>query len=148
MQNNGHLSKDPPKHLGTLAKACWRKIVPFLESTDKVQRIDSSLVELYCVQYETYRKAYQDVCQNGIQSKIYRSLQDVTGEIVGKDFTGYRKNPAVATMKDAINQLSAIGSELGLTPRSRAELLSLANQNNSKKSAAETIQEFFAKGGK
>lgn len=142
-QNNGHLSKDPPKHLGKLARECWRKIVPFLESTGKVQRIDSSLVELFCVQYETYRKAYDDVSKNGIQSKIYKSLQDVTGAIVGIDFTGYRKNPAVAIMKDSTSQMSTIGAELGLTPKSRAELLSLADQKGTNKSAMEAMQEFL-----
>ncbi len=61
LQNNGHLSKDPPKQLSKYAKECWRKVVPFLESTNKVQRIDSTLVELYCTQYEIYRKSYEDV---------------------------------------------------------------------------------------
>ena len=40
-QNDGRLSSTPPKHLGTVAKVCWRKIVPFLESTERVKRIDT-----------------------------------------------------------------------------------------------------------
>lgn len=141
-QNGGHLSKDPPKYLDQLAKECWRKVVPFLESTDKVQRIDSGLVELYCVQYGIYRKAYEDVQKNGIQSKIYKSLQDMTGKIIGKDFTGYRKNPAVGIMKDSVSQMSSIGTELGLSPKSRAELFKLV-KSQSKKTVAEGMREFF-----
>lgn len=73
-QNNGRLATTPPDYLGNQAKICWRKIVPFLESTERVKRIDTYLVEQYCTQYELYRSAYADVAENGIQSKIFRSL--------------------------------------------------------------------------
>lgn len=35
-QNKGRLPTDPPNYLGTVAREIWRKIVPFLESTQKV----------------------------------------------------------------------------------------------------------------
>lgn len=144
LQNDGHLSKDPPKQLDRYAKKCWRKVVPFLESTNKVQRIDSTLVELYCTQYEIYRKSYEDVQKNGIQTKAYKSLQDNMGEIVGKDFIGYKKNPAIGTMKDAVTLMTNIGSELGLSPKSRAELFKIV-KNTNKKSATDSMKEFFGK---
>ncbi|RXI22533.1 phage terminase small subunit P27 family [Pediococcus pentosaceus] len=144
LQNDGHLSKDPPKQLDRYAKECWRKVVPFLESTNKVQRIDSTLVELYCTQYEIYRKSYEDVQKNGIQTKAYKSLQDNMGEIVGKDFIGYKKNPAIGAMKDAVTLMTNIGSELGLSPKSRAELFKIVKSTN-KKSATDSMKEFFGK---
>lgn len=143
-QNNGHLSNDPPKQLSAIARECWRKIVPFLENTGKIQRIDSSLVELYCVQYGIYREAYEDIQKNKIQTKVFRSLQDNLGKIVGKDFAGYKKNPAVGTMNDAISIMNKVGSELGLSPKSRAELFKIVKSQN-KKSAAESVKEFFGK---
>ncbi|WP_375710145.1 phage terminase small subunit P27 family [Pediococcus pentosaceus] len=118
--------------------------MPFLESTNKVQRIDSTLVELYCTQYEIYRKSYEDVQKNGIQTKAYKSLQDNMGEIVGKDFIGYKKNPAIGTMKDAVTLMTNIGSELGLSPKSRAELFKIVKSIN-KKSATDSMKEFFGK---
>ncbi|WPU43981.1 phage terminase small subunit P27 family [Limosilactobacillus reuteri] len=139
-QNNGHLPATPPHYLGTLASACWRKIVPFLESTGRVERIDVGLVEQYCANYEIYRNAYQDIQDNGIQAKIFTSLQDSTGKIVGKDFAGFRKNPAVATMKDALNQLNSVGIQLGLSPKSRQELMSIASHKK-EKSTAEQLKE-------
>lgn len=139
-QNNGHLPATPPHYLGTLAKACWRKIVPFLESTGRVERIDVGLVEQYCANYEIYRNAYQDIQDNGIQAKIFTSLQDSSGKIVGKDFVGFRKNPAVATMKDALNQLNSVGIQLGLSPKSRQELMSIASRKK-EKSMAEQLKE-------
>ena len=139
-QNNGHLPPTPPHYLGTLASACWRKIVPFLESTGRVERIDVDLVEQYCANYEMYRNAYQDIQENGIQAKIFTSLQDSSGKIVGKDFVGFRKNPAVATMKDALSQLNSVGVQLGLSPKSRQELMQIASRKK-EKSVAEQLKE-------
>ena len=142
-QNNGHLPATPPHYLGTLAKTCWRKIVPFLESTGRVERIDVGLVEQYCANYEIYRNAYQDVQENGIQVKIFSSLQDSSGKIVGKDFTGFRKNPAVATMKDAVNQLNSLGVQLGLSPKSRQELMQIASHKK-KDDTMSAMKKFFS----
>lgn len=141
-QNNGKISYDPPKYLGNQARVVWRRIVPFLESTERVKRIDTSLVEQYCTNYELYRQAYDDVQENGIQTKIYKSLQDMTGEVIGKDFVGYRKNPAVGTMKDAVSQLNVIGRQLGLTPAGRQELMDIANKGDDKS----TVEELKAAG--
>ena len=142
-QNNGHLPATPPHYLGTLASACWRKIVPFLESTGRVERIDVGLVEQYCANYEIYRNAYQDIQDNGIQAKIFSSLQDSSGKIVGKDFVGFRKNPAVATMKDALNQLNSVGVQLGLSPKSRQELMQIASHKK-KDDTISAMKKFFS----
>lgn len=139
-QNDGHLPASPPDYLGRVAKACWRKIVPYLESTSRVERIDASLVEQYCTEYELYRVAYQDVGKHGIQRAIYRTLQDNTGAKIGKDFVGYRKNPAVTTMNDALKQLKSIGSQLGLSPKARQELMQIASHKK-EKSMAEQLKE-------
>ena len=139
-QNKGQIERHPPDYLGRLAKSCWRKVVPFLESTNRVQRIDTALVEQYCSEYEIYREAYKDIQENGIQTKIYTSLQNSAGEIIGKDFVGYRKNPAVATMNDALKQLKSIGSQLGLSPQARQELMQIASQQK-EKSMAEQLKE-------
>ena len=142
-QNNGHLPATPPHYLGTLASACWRKIVPFLEATGRVERIDIGLVEQYCANYEIYRNAYQDIQENGIQAKIFSSLQDSSGKVIGKDFTGFRKNPAVATMKDAVNQLNSVGIQLGLSPKSRQELMQIASRKK-KDDTMSAMKKFFS----
>lgn len=131
-QNHGHLPPNPPNYFGPIAAACWRKIVPYLESTERVQRIDAGVVEQYCTQYEIYRQAYADVQENGIQTKLFTSLQNAAGEIIGKDFTGYRKNPAVGIMTDANKQLNSIGIQLGLTPKGRQDLMQIASQKKEK----------------
>lgn len=143
-QNKGRLPSAPPNYLGTVARETWRKIVPFLESTEKVQRIDSFLVETYCTNYEIYKLAYEDIKENGIQQAIVKPVQaQGSGEILGEQFLGYKKNPAVATMKDTVDTLNKIGIQLGLTPKGRQELLTVASADNEKISTAELLKEFL-----
>ena len=78
--------------------------------------------------------------ENGIQTKLFSSLQNSTGEIIGKDFTGYRKNPAVSIMNDANKQLNSIGIQLGLTPKGRQDLMQIASQKK-EKSISEQMKE-------
>ena len=143
-QNNKRLPSDPPNYLGTVAKEVWRKIVPFLESTEKVQRIDVFLVETYCTNYEIYKIAYEDIKQNGIQQEITKPIQaQGSGEILGEQSLGFRKNPAVATMKDAVDTLNRIGVQLGLTPKGRQELLEIAGEQSDEGSIKDKMKEFF-----
>ena len=143
-QNNGRLPSDPPNHLGTVARETWRKIVPFLESTQKVQRIDTFLVETYCTNYEIYKIAYEDIKENGIQQEMKKPIQaQGSGEILGEQSLGFRKNPAVVTMKDAVDTLNKIGIQLGLTPKGRAELLTIAGSTKPEKSTTEMMKEFL-----
>lgn len=145
-QNNGRLPSDPPNYLGTVAREVWRKIIPFLESTQKVERIDTFLVETYCANYEIYKKAYEDIKENGIQQEIRKPIQSPgSGEILGEQSMGFKKNPAVATMKDATETLNKIGIQLGLTPKGRAELLTIAGEETNKASTADMLKEFLGK---
>ena len=143
-QNNKRLPSDPPNHLGAVARETWRKIVPFLESTNKVQRIDTFLVETYCTNYEIYKIAYEDIKQNGIQQEITKPIQaQGSGEILGEQSLGFRKNPAVATMKDAVDTLNRIGVQLGLTPKGRQELMEIAGEQSDEGSIKDKMKEFF-----
>lgn len=145
-QNNKHLPSDPPNYLGTVAREIWRKIVPFLESTQKVERIDTFLVETYCTNYEIYKIAYEDIKQNGIQQEMKKPIQaQGSGEILGEQSLGFKKNPAVATMKDAVDTLNRIGVQLGLTPKGRQELMEIAGKEPNKASTAEMLKEFLGK---
>lgn len=143
-QNNGRLPSDPPNYLGTVAREVWRKITPFLENTNKIQRIDTFLVETYCTNYEIYKMAYEDIKQNGIQQEIRKPIQSPgSGEILGEQSMGFKKNPAVATMKDAVDTLNRIGVQLGLTPKGRAELAEIAGTQDDNYSMKDKMAAFF-----
>lgn len=136
-QNNGELSKRPPDHLGKVAAAMWRKVVPVLEANSPVKRIDMMLVEMYCSQYEVYRTAYDSIKEDGIQTPMFKSLQNSAGEIVGKVFVGYKRNPATSIFTDALKQLTSVGAELGLSPKSRADLMAIKDDDSGVDTAAE-----------
>lgn len=143
-QNNGRLPSDPPNYLGTVAREVWRKIIPFLEATEKVERIDTFLVETYCTNYEIYKKAYEDIKENGIQTEITKVIQaQGSGEILGEQSMGFKKNPAVVVMKDATDTLNKIGIQLGLTPKGRAELAEIAGTQDDNSSMKDKMAAFF-----
>lgn len=143
-QNNKRLPSAPPNYLGTVAREIWRKIVPFLESTQKVERIDTFLVETYCTNYEIYKIAYEDIKQNGIQQEMKKPIQaQGSGEILGEQSLGFKKNPAVATMKDAVDTLNRIGVQLGLTPKGRQELMEIAGEKSDEDSIKDKMKDFF-----
>ena len=104
------------------------------------------MVETYCTNYEIYKIAYEDIKQNGIQQEITKPIQaQGSGEILGEQSLGFRKNPAVATMKDAVDTLNRIGVQLGLTPKGRQELMEIAEEDTNKASTAEMLKEFLGK---
>lgn len=143
-QNHGQLSPNPPKYLGSLAARCWRRVVPYLGATKRVERIDTGIVEQYCTAYELYRQAYENVQKNGIQSKLFKSVQNSAGEVIARDFVGFRKNPAVATMNDMLKQLKSLGHQLGLSPSARQELMQIADKGDKGDTLSE-MKKFFSK---
>lgn len=142
--NGGRLTITPPAYLGQQAKAIWRKVVPFLETQSSVNRIDSGLVEMYCTQYEIYRNAYKHVRENGEVQAIYKPVQDFEGTVIDKTFQGYKRNPMTNIYSDSLKNLAKIGSELGLSPKSRSELMELSVNDNSDESSTSQMKEFFA----
>lgn len=146
-QNDGKLSKSPPRYLSPIAAACWRRVVPYLVSTGNVERIDSHLVERYCIAYSLYRNAYDDIIENGSVTRSVKPLQDHNGDIVGEVELPPKRNPAESIMKDADSMMTSIGVQLGLSPKSRQELndLSKSDTDDDKPSAAEQIAAYFGK---
>lgn len=139
--NNGALSYRPPDYLGSQAKAIWRKVVVFLEENTAVTRVDANLVEMYCTQYEIYRNSYDHIKENGEVQAIYKPVQNYEGEVIEHAFQGYKRNPMTSIYNDATKNLAKIGSELGLSPTSRAELLQLStNASKDDTSAADQLK--------
>ena len=118
------LQMSPPNYMkGTIAGRAWQRITPILRQSTIIKNADRSTVEALCSAIALYRIGFDDVQENGIQTPIYKSVQNNRGEIIDRDFIGFKKNPAVSTMDAAIRQIRSLSSELGLTPTSRAALL-------------------------
>lgn len=145
--NGGRLSYRAPDYLGDLSSRLWRKVTVFLEENSAVNRIDTNLVEMYCTQYEIYRNSYEHIKQNGEVQAIYKPIQDCEGNIIDKTFQGFRRNPMTNIYSDSIKNLTKIGSELGLSPKSRAELMDIAAdvKEESELSTADLIKQALGK---
>lgn len=142
--NGGKLSRTPPAYLGRQAKVVWRRLVPFLEDNTPVKRIDSGLVEQYASRYEIYRNAYKHIQENGEVQAIYKTLQDQTGKKIGRDFVGYKRNPMTQIYDSAVKNLTKLGAELGLSPKSRSDLLKLnLDDRKDERSVADRMKEFL-----
>lgn len=141
--NGGKLTKDPPDYLGQQAKVVWRKVVPFLEQETNAVRVDGRLVELYATQYEIYRNAYKHIQEHGEVQAIYKTVQNSLGEIIDHAFTGYKRNPMTQVYDNAVKNLARIGSELGLSPKSRAELMEIIPEPKKDKPIDEQMKEFL-----
>ena len=119
------------------------KLFPFFEEQKPVDKIDSFLVEMYCTQYEIYRNSYEHLKKHGEVQEIYKPVQDMTGEIIDRQFQGFKRNPMTQIYSDAIKNLTKIGSELGLSPKSRSELIDLNMQDTNEKSTKDKMKAFF-----
>lgn len=137
----------PPKYLGKYGAEIWKYIVPYLNKNKQVIKVDQYLTAQYCGAYDVYRNAYESVKKDGIQSKKFKTtLNPVNGKVVAHDFTGYAKNPSVQAMSDALNKMNTIGKELGLSPKSRNELINLKQpEKKKKKDVTAEMKKFFSK---
>lgn len=144
--NQPNLPKKAPEYLGSIGKAMWRYLAPFLNESKKTIRADQYLVAQYCSAYEVYRKAYADVQEHGIQQPIFKtSLSPITGKVVSKDFQGYKKNPAYNIMSDSLSKMNQMGKELGLSPQARSKLMGLKSSDSSDQSLEQSMKKFFGK---
>jgi len=114
---------------GTGAGKIWDRISPYLRKSDMVKNADLTTIVMLCTEIEIYQRAYKNILDKDIQQPIYRTVQDASGKKIGTDYCGDKKNPAVNTMDAAIRQIRGLCSDLGLTPASRAKLISLATDD-------------------
>lgn len=114
----------------TPAGKIWDKISPYLRKSDMIKNADLTTIVMLCTEIEIYQKAYKNIQENDIQQPIFNYLQNSAGEIIKKVYVGEKKNPAVNTMDSAIAKIRGLCNDLGLTPASRAKLISLATDDD------------------
>ena len=110
MKNN-NLSASPPEYLGGTARYLWRRIVPILIEQYDVQKLDRTIVESLCINYQIMRLSYESIKENGTQYLTEGGL--------------IKPNPAVSDIDKASKNLRSACDALGMTPRGRVELLSI-----------------------
>lgn len=100
-------SVDPPEWLGGLAVTMWETLMPELLGARLLTVADLHNVEAFCMAYQRWREAEQDINENGLVIHTEKSVI---------------KNPAVTIVNEAKRQMTQFGSLLGLDPSSRTRL--------------------------
>lgn len=139
-ENMEKLSTKAPENLAGLAQDCWEKLVPMLNESGFIKALDSSLIELFCINVEMYKLAYESIKTDGIQQAIYTDkTSPTTGQVVSSQFQGFKRNPATQIIDSATAKINSLSGLLGLTPQSRASLLAQVGNDENEQSLADLL---------
>lgn len=139
--NSNKLQKTPPAKLQKEAKQAYRDLYPILDESGFIVQADLHSVVLLCMQIQIYRQAYDNISKHGIETEIWESKQDSSGKIIGKDFKGFKANPAVRMLSDATSKVQSLSDDLGLAPGARARLLETVEKNTGDESIGDMLNE-------
>lgn len=142
-QKNEIITNRPPYYLKSYAASMWRRIVPLLKEQYDFKKIDQTQIEMFCIQYEIMRKAYDSIEDDGVVIRIEKSVQNSSGKIINKDLTGFKQNDAVKVITNTVIQLNKLSDNLGLTPASRSSLMSLGNDEDDDDDVSQSLAEVF-----
>lgn len=126
------LAINPPKYLKSYARSMYSKLAPILNDKGYITQSDAAILESFCINFQMLRVAYEDLQKNGQTKPAYRTVVDPTsGDVVARDFTGYKRNPSTQIVDASTAKLNSLGQQLGLTPASRATFAKLSVDNDS-----------------
>lgn len=108
-----------PKHLNKEARKEWRRAGKILKSIGLLTEIDRMIFAAYCEAYSRWIEATLKVQEMGM---VYAkgAVQDPdTGKMIGGE---PRLNPYIRIAREAFDQMIRAGTQIGLSPSSRASL--------------------------
>lgn len=136
-QSLQNLQPTPPRELVGVARTAYTKIVNDLNASGVIKQIDINVVLALCKQIQINRSAYEHIFigvngsePEGIQTPIYKAVQGPDGKVKEHLFMGYKKNPAVQTLDSSTAKIKSLCETLGMTPSSRASLLSITSTDD------------------
>lgn len=108
-----------PSHLNKEAKKEWRRAGKILKSIGLLTQIDRMIFAAYCEAYSRWIEATLKVQEMGMVYVKGAVLDPDTGKMVGGE---PRLNPYIRIAREAFDQMIRAGTQLGLSPSSRATL--------------------------
>lgn len=110
-----------PSWLSREGKAEWRRVVPALERTGMLRKVDRAALAAYCAAWARLVEAERLIAEHGQMVMVEdRTYSDGDGEltVVVKP----TRNPALTEAKAASDLIRGFLSEFGLSPSSRSRL--------------------------
>lgn len=105
---------DAPDWITGAGREMWERITPLLCRQKVLQMTDLHNVEVFCMAYQNWRSATENVAKNGV--------------VVPGAMGGPVKNPALTALNEASKQMATFGAMLGLDPASRQRLVGGSKQ--------------------
>lgn len=106
-----------PEHLDEAAREEWYRVVGDLHSSGVLTRVDRAVLAAYCSCYALWADAEAKIQKSGVLLK-------------DKDAEKVYVNPYVHVRNNALRQMHAFASELGMSPASRSRLHVQPNAEN------------------
>lgn len=111
-QSNKVLQETPPRHLDRISSRLWTQLVPTLNKSGLINESDKSLLEAFVMSYSLMRQAWESIKNDGA------TYSSDTGRVY--------KNPNVDILSDQQGKIKSLGTELGLSPQARANLVDVS----------------------
>lgn len=108
-----------PKHLNKEARKEWKRAGKILQATGLLSELDMMIFAAYCEAYSRWIEATLKVQEMGM---VYAkgAVQDPdTGKMIGGE---PKLNPYIRVAREAFDQMIRAGTQIGLSPSSRATL--------------------------
>lgn len=112
-----------PEYLDPIAAEMWEWLSPRLTASKIARPIDSSAVAQYCVTYSEWRKAAEFLAKNGSVRPVYRAIRKADGSEELR-IVDSKEWPQAKQIRNLGVLLAKLASELGITPASRARVIS------------------------
>jgi P27 family predicted phage terminase small subunit len=97
-----------PRWLSTGARAEWDRLVPTLLQLKLLSRLDLAMLSAYCHEYARYVEAQEQVAKASALAFTHNGFPIV--------------NPWVTIGNGALNQVTKLAAEFGLSPSSRSRM--------------------------
>ena len=108
-----------PKHLNKEARKEWRRAGKILQSIGLLTEIDRMIFAAYCEAYSRWIEATLKVQEMGMVYAKGAVLDPETKKMIGGE---PRLNPYIRIAREAFDQMIRAGTQIGLSPSSRASL--------------------------
>lgn len=107
-----------PSGLDPEAKKEWRRVSRELISTGVLTSVDRAILAAYCKAWSLWHQATKE-----FEELRQKAAAEGKSNLLFRTKTGYvAQHPLIGTINSAAEQIRKLGSELGLTPSSRARL--------------------------
>ncbi len=107
-------SVDAPDWMPEIAIIMWQTVMPELLAAKILTIPDLHNVEAFCMAYSRWRRAEDDIKDNGVTIRTEKTVI---------------KNPAVTVVNEATSQMMKFGALLGLDPSNRQRLSGAAKSS-------------------